>query len=166
VNADAVAATLDTPAGFAAVMKGMFATGKGRKSHAIWASAQRKGVYETVELRFATHGGTGYAVLAFSDNGPLDLPTRETLATQAERFPLGTIRYESWVYSSLEPHGWHPTVTWDPADHTIDAIADPYPGVHVFTAVTKEKGPDRPLTAYCVVEGRDYLYPIPGDRLR
>lgn len=166
MNADAVAATLGTPAGFTAVMKGMFAGGKGKKSHAVWTSAQRKGVYENVELRFATHDGTGYVVMAFSDNGPIDLRTQEDLAAQAERFPLGTIRYESWVYSALEPHGWHPRLSWDANDHTIDAIAEPYPGVHVFTAVTKAKGPDRPLTAYCVVDGKDYIYPIPGDRLR
>lgn len=166
MNNQAVAATLDSPTGFASILKGMFRNGKAKKAHAVWTSAQRKGVYETVELRFSTHEGTGYAVMAFSDNGPIDLPTRETLAAQAERFPLGTLRYESWMYSSLEAHGWHPRGSWDPNDHTIDAIADPFPGVHVFTAVTKPKGADRPLVAHCVVDGKDYLYPIPGDRLR
>jgi hypothetical protein len=166
VNAEALAASFDSPAGFAAVIKGMFSSGKAKKAHAVWTSAQRKGVYQTTELRFSTHEGTGYAVMAFSDNGPIDLGTRETLAAQTERFPLGTLRYESWVYSSLEPHGWHPRLNWDANDHTIDAIADPYPGVHVFTAVTKAKGADRPLVAHCVVDGKDYIYPIPGDRLR
>jgi pentatricopeptide repeat protein len=166
VNAAALAASLDTPSGFAAVMKGMFRNGKAKKAHALWTSAQSKGVYETVELRFATHESTGYAVMAFSHRGPIDLRTRETLAAQAERFPLGTLRYESWVYSSLEPHGWHHRLNWDPNDHTIDAIADPIPGVRVFTAVTKPKGADRPLVAHCVVDGKDYIYPVPGDRLR
>jgi hypothetical protein len=165
VNAEALAASFGQPSGFAAVMKGMFRNGKAKKAHAIWTSAQRKGVYETIELRFSTHEEYGYAVMAFSDNGMMDLRTRETLATQAERFPLGTLRYESWVYSSLEPHGWHPK-SFDPNDHTIDAIGDPFPGVHVFTAVTKTKGADRPLVAHCVVDGKDYIYPIPGDRLR
>jgi hypothetical protein len=160
----ALAASLDTRSGFAAVMRGMFSEGKAKSAHAIWTSAQRKGVYETVELRFATHEGTGYAVMAFSDNGLIDSPTREALATQADRFPLGTLRYESWMYSSLEPHGWHPH-TWDPNDHTIDAIAEPYPGIHVFTAVTKPKAADRPLVAHCVVDDKDYIYPIPGDRV-
>jgi len=165
VNTAALATSFDRPSGFAAVMKGMFRNSKAKKAHTLWTSAQRKGVYETVELRFATHEGTGYAVMAFSDNGPIDLRTRETLAAQAERFPLGTLRYESWVYSALEPHGWHPR-SWDPNDHTIDAIAEPYPGVHVFTAVAKAKGADRPLVAHCVVDGKDYIYPIPGDRVR
>ena len=165
MNAEALAASFDQPSGFAAVMKGMFRNGKAKKAHAIWSSAQRKGVYETVELRFSTHEEYGYAVIAFADNGPMDLRTRETLAAQAERFPLGTVRYESWVYSTLEPHGWHPR-SFDPNDHTIDAIGDPIPGVHVFTAVTKTKGADRPLVAHCVVDGKDYIYPIPGDRLR
>ncbi|MFL6127218.1 hypothetical protein [Actinophytocola sp.] len=164
VDAAALAASFDRPSGFAAVMKGMFRNGKATKAHTLWASAQRKGVYPTVELRFSTHDATGYAVMAFSDHGPIDLPTQETLAAQAERFPLGTLRYEAWVYSALDPHGWHPR-SWDPNAHTIDAIADPYPGIHVFTAVTKPKGADRPLVAHCVVDGRNYLYPIPGDRL-
>jgi hypothetical protein len=166
VNAEALAAGFDSPTGFAAVMKGMFRNGKAKKAHATWMSAQSKGVYECAELRFSTHESTGYAVMAFSDRGPIDLSTREALAAQAERFPLGTLRYESWVYSSLEPHGWHPRLDWDANDHTIDAIADPHPGIHVFTAVTKPKGADRPLVAHCVVDGKNYIYPIPGDRLR
>jgi pentatricopeptide repeat protein len=165
VNTDTLVAQFETPQGFAAVMKGMFKNGKAKKAHAVWSSAQRKGVYETVELRFAKHEDTGYAVMAFSDHGPIDLPTQETLAVQAERFPLGTLRYESWSYSGLEPHGWHPR-SWDPNDHSIDAIAEPYPGVHVFTAVVSPKGANRPLVAHCVVDGKDYIYPIPGDRLR
>ena len=165
MNAEALAASFGQPSGFAAVMKGMFRNGKAKKAHAVWTSAQRKGVYETVELRFATHEEYGYAVMAFSDRGPIDLRTRETLAAQAERFPLGTIRYESWSYSSLEPLGWHPR-SYDPNDHTINAISDPFPGIHVFTALTKPKGADRPLVAHCVVDGKDYVYPVPGDRLR
>jgi hypothetical protein len=165
VNTAALAASLDRPSGFAAVMRGMFRNGKAKAAHALWTSAQRKGLYDTVELRFSTHDSTGYAVLAFSEHGPVDPSTRETLATQAEGFPLSTLRYECWMYSGLDPHGWHPS-SWEPGDHTIDAIADPYPGIHVFTAVTKPKGADRPLVAHCVVDGRDYIYPIPGDRVR
>jgi hypothetical protein len=156
VNADALAARLDSPAGFVAVMKGMFRTGKGKRAHAIWTSAQSKGIYETVELRFATHESFGYAVLAFTDQGRIDLATQEILAAQAERFPLGTIRYGSVMYSSLEPLGAHP----------VNAIAEPYQGVRVFTAVTSPKGAHRPLVAHCVVDGDDYVYPIPADRLR
>jgi hypothetical protein len=165
VNNAALAAKLDSPSGFASVMKGMFSGAKGKKAHAVWESAQRKGVHDLVELRFATHEEYGYAVLAFAENGPLDLRTREDLAAQAERFPLGTIRYESVMYSSLEPLGWHPR-SYDPTDHTINAISDPIPGVHVLVAVTKPKGADRPYVAHCVVDGKDYVYPIPGDRLR
>jgi hypothetical protein len=165
VNAEALAAGFDSPMGFAAVMKGIFRNGKGKKAHAIWTSAQRKGVYETVELRFSTHESYGYAVMAFSDQGPIDLRTREELAAQAERFPLGTLRYESWMFSSLEPLGWHPR-SYDPNDHTINAIGDPYPGIRVFTAVTSPKGAHRPLVAHCVVDGNDYIYPIPEDRLK
>jgi hypothetical protein len=164
VNADAVAATLDTPSGFASVMKGMFSNGKGKKAHAIWTSAQRKGVHETVELRFASHDSYGYAVMAFSDLGRIDMRTRETLEAQAERFSFGTIRYESMMYSSLMPLGWDPRF-YNPNDHTIDALAEPYPGVRVFTTLTSPKGADRPLIAHCVVDGKDYIYPIPGDRL-
>lgn len=165
MNTDAVAATLDTPSGFASVMKGMFSAGRGKKAHAIWTSAQRKGVHETVELRFATHESHGFAVMAFSDRGRIDLRIRNTLAAQAEHFQLGTIRYESMMYSSLMPLGWD-AHSYDPNDHTIDALADPYPGVRVFTTLTSPKGADRPLIAHCVVDGRDYIYPIPGDQLR
>jgi hypothetical protein len=164
VNADVLLATLDTPLGFASVMKGMFAANRGKKAHAVWTSAQRKGIYETVELRFATHDSYGYAVMAFSDAGPVDLATHDALAAEADQFPMGTIRYESVMYSALMPLGWHPR-GYDPNDHTVDAIGDPYPGVRVFTAVTSPKGPDRPLVAHCVVDGHDYIYPIPGDQL-
>jgi hypothetical protein len=160
-----VAATLDTPSGFASVMKGMFSSGKGKKAHAIWTSAQRKGVHETVELRFATHESHGFAVMAFSDLGRINPRIRKTLAAQAERFALGTIRYESTMYSSLMPLGWDPG-SYDPNDHTIDALGDPYPGVRVFTTLTSPKGANRPLIAHCVVDGKDYIYPIPGDQLR
>ncbi|MBB4906403.1 hypothetical protein [Actinophytocola algeriensis] len=170
MNAHALAASFDSPAGFAAVMKGMFSGGKAKKAHAIWASAQRKGVYEAVELRFATHESFGYAVLAFSVNGPLDLPTQELLAAQADRFPLGTIRYEALPYSTLAPLGWHPDNhdpdNHDPNDHTISALGDPHPGVFVFVTTTSPKGPDRPYVAHCVVDGKDYVFPVPGDRLR
>jgi pentatricopeptide repeat protein len=165
MNADALAATLTSPTGFAAVMKGMFRNGKAKKAHAIWKSAQSKGVYETVELRFSTHESFGYAVMAFSDSGPIDLKTRETLAAQAERFPLGTVRYESVMYSSLEPLGWHPR-SYDPNDHSINTIGEPYPGVRVFTAVTSPKGAHRPLVVHAVVDGKDYIYPVPADRVR
>lgn len=165
MNAHALAASLDEPSGFAAVMKGMFAGGKAKKAHAIWAAAQHRGVYDVVELRFATHESFGYAVLAFAVNGPLDLPTRETLAAQVDRFPLGTIRYEALPYSSLMPLGWHPR-SYDPNDHTIEAIADPHPGVHVFVTTTSPNGPDRPYVAHCVVDGKDHIFPIPGERLR
>ena len=165
MNASALAAKLDRPGGFAGVMKGMFRNGKAKKAHALWQSAERKGVHDGVELRFATHESFGYVVLAFSERGPLDLPTRETLAAQAEQFPLGTIRYESMAYSSLMPLGWHP-VSYDPNDHTIAALGDPYPGVHVLVAVTSPKGADRPFVAHCVVDGKDYVYPVPGDRVR
>jgi pentatricopeptide repeat protein len=165
VNAQALAASFDSPSGFAAVMKGMFKNGKAKKAHALWTSAQRKGVHDAVELRFATHESFGYAVIAFSVNGPLDLPTRENLAAQADRFPLGTIRYEALPYSSLMPLGWHPR-NYDPNDHTIEALGDPHPGVFVFVTTTSPKGPDRPYVAHCVVDGKDYVYPIPGERLR
>lgn len=165
MNASALAAKLDTPGGFAGVMKGMFRTGKAEKARELWQSAEHKGVYETVELRFATHESFGYAVMAFSERGLLDLPTRETLAAQAERFPLGTIRYESVAYSSLMPLGWYPRA-YDPINHTIVALAAPYPGVHTFVALTSPKGADRPLVAHCVVDGRDHVYPVPGDRVR
>jgi hypothetical protein len=161
VNADALAARLDSPAGFVAVMKGMFRAGKAKKAHAIWTSAQSRGIYETVELRFTTHESFGYAVLAFSDRGRIDLETQEILAVRAERVPIGTIRYESVMYSSLEPLG-----TRVSADRTVNAIAEPYEGVRVFTAVTSPKGAYRPLVAHCVVDGDDYVYPIPADRLR
>jgi pentatricopeptide repeat protein len=163
VDAAALAASFDDPSGFAAVMKGMFRNGKAKAAHTLWTSAERRGVHPTVELRFATHDSTGYAVMAFSEHGPIDLSTSETLGAQAERFSLGTLRHEARVYSSLQPHGRHPE---SPGPHTIDAIADAYPGVHVYTAVTKPKGADRPFVAHCVVDGRDYIYPIPGDRLR
>ena len=165
MNAQELAATLDTPSGFATVLRGMFRNGKARKANALWSAAARKGVYDTTELRFATHESFGYAVMAFSVTGPLDLPTRETLAGQAERSPLGTIRYESASYSALEPLGWHPR-SYDPNDHSVNAIGDPFPGVYVFTAVTSPKGADRPFVAHCVVDGKDYIYPVPGDRLR
>jgi hypothetical protein len=165
VKAHALAASLDSPSGFAAVMRGMFRTGKAKKAHALWASAQRKGVYDAVELRFATHGSLGYAVIAFAVPGPLDVPTREGLAAQVDRFPLGTVRYEALPYPSLTPLGWHPT-SYDPAAHTIEALGDPHPGVFVFVTTTSPKGPDRPYVAHCVVDGKDYVYPIPGERLR
>lgn len=165
MNAQALAASFDSPSGFAAVMKGMFSGGKAKKAHAVWTSAQRKGVHDAVELRFATHQAFGYAVMAFSTDGPLDLPTRETLAAQVDRFPLGTIRYESVSYWSLMPLGWHPH-SYDPNDHTIETLAGPHPGVHVFVAVTGPMGPGRPLVAHCVVDGKNWIYPIPADRLR
>src|SRR5262245_14698010 len=161
---DALVARLDTLSGFTSMMRGMFADNSGRKSHAIWTSAQRKGVYETVQLRFSAQNSHGYAVMAFSDDGPLDPNIRETLAAQAERFPQATVRFESTVYAALTPLGWHPRA-YEPSDHTIEAIADPYPGVRVFTAVTNPRAADRPFVAHCVVDGRDYIYPIPGDRL-
>lgn len=165
MNAQALAASFESPSGFAAVMKGMFRNGKAKKAHAVWTSAQRKGVHDTVELRFATHESFGYAVIAFATDGPLDLPTRELLAAQADRVPLGTIRYESTSYTSLMPLHWHPR-SYDPNDHTVEALGEPHPGVHVFVAVTSPKGPDRPYVAHCVVDGKDWIYPIPGDRLR
>jgi len=165
VNAQALTASFDRASGFAAVMKGMFSGGRAKKAHALWTSAQRKGLHEGVELRFATHESFGYAVIAFSVDGPIDLPTREHLAAQADRFPLTTIRYEALPYSSLMPLGWHPR-DYDPNAHTIEALGDPYPGVHVFVTTTSPKGPDRPYIAHCVVDGRDYIYPVPGDRLR
>jgi hypothetical protein len=165
VNAQALAASLDGPSGFAAVTKGMFRNGKAKQAQAVWDAARCRGVYDAVELRFATHESFGYAVLAFSTTGPIALPDRESLAAQAERFPLGTVRYESTMYSSLMPLGWHPR-SYDPNAHSVDAIGDPFPGVHVLTAVTSPKGPDRPYIAHCVTDGRDYVYPIPGDRVR
>ncbi len=165
MNAQALAASLDSPSGFAAVMKGMFRNGKAKKAYAVWAAAQRKGVYDVSELRFATHESLGYAVLAFSVDGFLDLPTREHLAAQADRFPLGTIRYEALPYSSLMPLGWHPR-GYDPNAHTVEALGDPHPGVLVFVTTTNPKNPDRPYVAHCVADGKDYIFPIPGERLR
>lgn len=164
MDTEAVVARLDTPSGFTSLMKGMFREGRGKKAYATWTSAQSRAVYETVELRFSAHDSRGYAVLAYSDNGPIDQRTRKTLTAQAELFPLGTLRYESVPYSGLLPHGWHPH-SYNPKDHTIDAIAAPYPGVHVFTALMTPTAADRPLVAHCVLNGRAYIYPIPGDTL-
>lgn len=160
-----VAGTLAEPGGFAALMTGMFKGGKAKKAHAIYSGAQRKGVHRTAELRYATHEGLGNAIMAFSTDGALDHDVRDRLARQAERFPLGTIRYESWSYSTLEPWGWHPR-SYDPSDHTIDSIADPYDGVIVYTAVVGTKGADRPLAIHASKDGKDYIYPVPGKALR
>jgi hypothetical protein len=165
VDARTLAGRLNDPSGFASIMKGMFRGGKAKKAHAIYTAAQHKGVFDTVELRYTTHESFGYAVMAFGTNGPIDLPTRETLASQAERFPLGTIRYESMLYSGLQPWGWHPR-SYDAGEHTIQAIGDPFPGIFVFVAVTGTKGADLPLVVHAVQDGANYIYPVPGDRLR
>lgn len=161
---DALLARLDTPAGFLSLMRGMFADNSGRKAHAIWTSAGQKAVHETVELRFATHDSHGYAVLAFSTDGPIDAETREALAAQAKSFPLATLRYQAVMYSALLPLGWHPRSN-EPNDHTITRIAEPYADIRVFVAVTGPRAADRPLVAHCVLDGREFIYPIPADRL-
>ncbi|MPZ79325.1 MAG: hypothetical protein GEV28_02595 [Actinophytocola sp.] len=165
MDAHTLARRLEEPSGFGSVMKGMFKDGKAKKAHAVYSTAQHKGVHENHELRFATHEGIGYAVMAFGTTGPLDPRTRETLAAQAERIPLGTVRYECVAYSSLMPWGWHPR-SYDPGAHSIQAIGDPFPDVIVYVAATSDKGPDRPLVVHAVKDGRDYIYPVPGDRLR
>ncbi|HEY0448933.1 hypothetical protein [Actinophytocola sp.] len=165
MDARTLAGRLEEPSGFAAIMKGMFKNGKANKSHAVYSTAQHKGIYDNHELRFVTHESTGYAIMAFSTTGPLDLRVRETLAAQAERFPLGTVRYECVAYSSLLPWGWHPR-SYDPGEHSIQAIGDPFPGVIVYVAVTSAKGSDRPLVVHANSGGNDYIYPVPGDRLR
>jgi len=43
------ASTLDSPAGFAALIKGIFSEGKAKESHATWQSARHKGVYDLAE---------------------------------------------------------------------------------------------------------------------
>jgi len=164
MDAHTLAGQLAEPSGFASILKGMFKGGKVKKAHEIYAGAQDKGVYDNVELRFAKHEEYGYAIMAFSTKGPLDLNTRETLAAQADRFPLGTIRYESLPYTTLQPWGWHPR-SYDPSDHSIQAIGDPFPGVIVYVVLTGTKGSQRPLVVHANKDGKDYIYPVPADRL-
>jgi pentatricopeptide repeat protein len=164
MDAHTLAARLAEPSGFASILKGMFKGGKVKKAHAVYSEAQEKGVYDNVELRFEKHESFGYAIMAFSTKGPLELTTRETLAAQAERFPLGTIRYESLPYNTLQPWGWHPR-SYDPSEHSIQAIGDPFPGVIVYVAVTGTKGSDRPLVVHAGKDGKDYIYPVPRDLL-
>lgn len=151
---------------FKSIMKGMFRGRKARKAYAIYSAAQYRGVYPTAELRRDTHEDLGYSIMAFSTSGPLDMATRDTLAAHAERFPLGTIRLESWSYSSLEPWGWHPRGNYKPADHTIEALAEPYPGVLVFVAVAMNTKMSWPLVVHANADGRDYIYPVPDKALR
>lgn len=165
MDARTLTGRLAEPSGWASVMKGMFRNGRAKKAHAVYSTAQRKGVFDNHELRFVTRESTGYAIMAFSVPGPLDLPIRETLAAQADRFPLGTVRYECEAYGTLRPWGWHQR-SYDPAAHTIQTIGDPFPGVFVYVAATSTKGSDRPLVVHANKDGNDYVYPVPGDRLR
>lgn len=157
MNASALAVRLAGPSGFASIMKGMFGGGKAKQAQAIWRSARQKGVYDLTELRFVTHEAVGYAVMAFTTAGRLAEPVQESLAAQAEQLPAGTIRGESRMYSALMPIGRQPHV---------DVLGEAHPGALVFVTVTSPKGSNRPLVAHCVVDGRDYIYPVPGDRLR
>lgn len=157
MNASALAVRLAGPSGFVSVMKGMFRIGKAKQAQAIWRTAQRKGVHELTELRFVTHKSFGYAIMAFDVTGPLTPQVRETLAAQAEQIPTSTIRRESLMYAALMPLGRQPHV---------DALAEPYRDVRTFVTVTSPKGSNRPLVAHCVTGGTDYIYPVPGDRLR
>lgn len=156
MNASTLAVRLAGPSGFASIMKGMFGGGRARQAQAIWRSARQKGVYDLTELRFVTHGSVGYAVMAFATTGRLAGAVRESLAAQADKLPPTTIRGESLMYSALMPLGRQPH---------IDVLREPHPGTLVFVTVTSPKGSNRPLVAHCVVDGRDYIYPVPGDRL-
>lgn len=167
MDASALADRLTEPGGWASVMKGMFRHGRAARAHAIYTNARHRGVYDNHELRFTTHGSLGYAVMAFRTTGPLDPRTRELLADRAGRFPPGTIRYEATAAGALTPRRRHPAS----AGPTIHAIGDPHPGVLVYVCATSPDGPDRPLVVHAAVDGadgenQDYVYPVPGDRLR
>lgn len=159
-----LAARLGDPSGFASVMGGLFKGGKAKKAHAVYSAADEKGVYETVELRHATHESNGYAIMAFSTKGPLDGEARTILARMASAVPLGTIRYESMPYTGLDPWRWHPR-SYDPSENTIPTIGDGHPGVVVFTITCGTKGAERPLVIHARKDGKDWIYPIPAKKL-
>lgn len=154
MDAPTLARRLDEPSGWASVLRGMFRHGWAKRAHAIYSGAPRKGVYVNHELRFVTHESLGFAVMAFSTTGPLDPSTRQTLAAQAERLPIGTVRRAGTTYNTLLPlAGARP-------------IPAPSPGVLVYVATTSAKGADRPLVVHAEQNGDDHIYPVPGDRLR
>lgn len=163
MDAHALAATLGDPAGFAPLLGGVFKGGKAKKAHELWAAAEEKGVYDAYELRRATHDGSYYSIVACSTKGPLDLATRDALAARAEAVPLGTIRFECATYGTLSPWRWHPR-SYDPTDHTIDALGDDHEGVIVCTLFHGKKD-QYPLIVHARKDGKDWIYPVPAARL-
>jgi len=155
--AQRLAHRLGEPGGWRPLMRGMFGDGRARHAHAVYADARSRGVYVNHELRFVANETLGYAIMAFAVTGQLATSDQETLAAQADRFALGAVRRAGSAYNTLLPlTGTHP----------IHAIADPYPGVHVYVATTSPKGADRPLVVHADRDGTDHIFPVPGERLR
>jgi hypothetical protein len=158
--------SLSTLNGFKAIFGGLFGGGKAKSSFEIYRSAQKKGVYDITVLRREKHDDYHYAIMAFSTNGNIDNDTLQIITERANEVSLGTIRYEALSYTKLESYRGG-SESFAAENTEIVSIADDIEDVFVFPAAeSSESALDCPFLIYANKDGKDYIFPVAGKRLK
>lgn len=158
--------TLSTQDGFKAIFGGLLGGFRAKASFEIYSAAQKKGVYDIEVLRRKTYEGNHYAIMAFSPKGRIDKETLQIITERANTVPLGTIRYECIGYSKLEGYRGNGHESFAAENKEITSIADDWEDIFVFPVSDSEKNLDCPFIIYANKDGKDYVFPVPRNRLK
>lgn len=156
MNVQAAASRLGTPAGFRSLFTGFWGGRKARKSFAIYAGADKKGLFPLEKLRSATRDGSQYAVYAFWPGEEIPYEVLRLIADRLSALSLGVLRYECLRYTQLER--WRGGVgSRAHESREITGIAPDYPEILIFPVADDV---NCEYVIYARHGGEHYIYPI------
>lgn len=131
-----------------------------KNAHEVYSTAEERGAAESYILDTREHDGTYYYLRAISTRGDLDEATLARLTREVKLVPLGTVRYEGMLASTIpQPLG----ATADARDiHDLSPLDQ---GVIVYP-VTELSKKGRSSWALWARNGSEYyVYPLEDKKL-
>lgn len=147
---------------FKKIFTGFSGGGKAKKSHRIYSEAETKGVFALHSLRHEEYEGNTYSIYAFSPKQKIDEVILKELVSQLAEIDIGTMKYESIDYTSLESWRGDKNSLSD-KNTTITGIAPEYPDVFIFTAYNKIACK---YVIYAKNNGVDCIYPLTDEDVK
>ena len=168
---------LNSVDGFKLAHGGGLFGGKAKKSFAVWSAADKRAVLPLqllADFQHADNDGAKsfYGIYAFSTAGEINDKTLAQLQQLAKNVDIGTVRYESAMYSRLELWRGPEKSFLNQNKNIATSLGDIAHGLFVFplcaavdTSASGAKKLDKPVVIWAEKDGENYIFPVSAKTL-